>query len=48
MWIDTNNCEHSMHTFTRDYDDPSGWKVTHGDDSECEQIEYDLSEVTDV
>lgn len=41
MWIDTNGCEETMHVFKR----VEGRMVcVHADDSECEEVEYQMED----
>ncbi len=41
IWIDTNLCERVFHYFKQD--DDGQWRAYHGDDSQCEQVEFNLT-----
>lgn len=45
MWIDANDCEKKFHEFKR-----VDGRITcvHTDDSECEEAEYDVTELVEV
>lgn len=45
MWIDTNNCEQTMHIFS-----VVDGKVVclHSDDTECTEAEYDAKELKEA
>lgn len=41
MWFDSNSCPEHFHEFRRT---EKGIEVFHGDETPCEQAEYNLSE----
>ncbi len=45
MWIDTNGCPETMHIFTRM---DGKIKCLHSDDTECQEAEYDASELKEA
>lgn len=42
MWIATNGCPEKFHVIKRV---DGEWKALHSDDQECEETEYDVSDL---